>query len=102
MMLIQHSLNSDRLSNIQSRGLQADWFILEINEKATLNINMPYSFIIDLGYVMILAYLADPATQVYSYRSVCIKPESDQLYNHLPQYLRLPSCFMKLNLFRYS
>ena len=30
------------LSNIQSRALQADWLILENNEKATLNINPPY------------------------------------------------------------
>ena len=58
--------------------------------------------IIDLGFVVILSYLADPAAQVYSYRSVRIKPESDQLYHHIPQYLRLPSCFMKLNLSRYS
>ena len=42
MMLIQHSVNSDWLFNTQSRVLQADWFILEINEKATLNINLPY------------------------------------------------------------
>ena len=42
MMLIQHSVNSDWLFNTQSKVLQADWFILEINEKATLNINMPY------------------------------------------------------------
>ena len=42
MMLLQHSVNSDWLFNIQSRVPQADWFILEMNEKATLNINMPY------------------------------------------------------------
>ena len=42
MMFIQHSVNSDWLLNTQSRVLQADWFILEINEKATLNIDMPY------------------------------------------------------------
>ena len=42
MMHVQHSVNSDWLFNTQSRVLQADWFILEINEKATLNINMPY------------------------------------------------------------
>ena len=34
----------DWLFNTQSRVLQADWFILEINEKATLNINMPLLF----------------------------------------------------------
>ena len=34
---------SDWLFNTQSRVLQADWFILEINEEATLNINMPYT-----------------------------------------------------------
>ena len=42
MMLTQHSIISDRLFNTQSRVLQADWFILKINENATLNINMPY------------------------------------------------------------
>ena len=42
MMLIQHSVNSDWLVNTQSREPQADWFILENDEKATLNINMPY------------------------------------------------------------
>ena len=39
MMLVQHSVNSDWLLNTQSRALHADWFILEINEKAILNIN---------------------------------------------------------------
>ena len=34
-MLIQLSVNSDWLFNTQSRVLQADWFILEINEMAT-------------------------------------------------------------------
>ena len=38
MMLIAHLVNSDWLYNTQSRELQADWFILEINEKATLQI----------------------------------------------------------------
>ena len=33
---------SDWLFNTQSRALQADWLILENNEKATLNINMTY------------------------------------------------------------
>ena len=42
MMLIQHSVNSDWLVDTQSREPQADWLILENNEKATLNINMPY------------------------------------------------------------
>ena len=42
MMHIQNSINSDWLFNTQSIVLQADWFILEINVKATLNINMPY------------------------------------------------------------
>ena len=42
MMFIQHSVNSDWLFSTQSRVLQADWFILEISEKAALNINMPY------------------------------------------------------------
>ena len=30
------------LCNTQSRILQADWLIFEINEQATLDINMPY------------------------------------------------------------
>ena len=42
MMLIHHSVNYDWLFNIQSRVLQVDWLILENNEKATLNINIPY------------------------------------------------------------
>ena len=33
---------SDWLFNTQSRVLQADRLMLENNEKATLNINMPY------------------------------------------------------------
>ena len=55
MMLIQHSVNSDWLFNTQLRVLQADWFILEINEKATLNINLPClgmtSMISSLGFI---------------------------------------------------
>ena len=42
MMLRQHSVESDWKFNIQSRVLQADWSILENNEKATLKINMSY------------------------------------------------------------
>ena len=42
MMLTQHSVNSDWLFNTQSRVQHADWFILEINEKETSNISMPY------------------------------------------------------------
>ena len=40
-MLI-HSVNSDWLFYTTSRVLQADWFILDINEEATLNIKMLY------------------------------------------------------------
>mgnify|MGYP001800822666 CR=1 FL=1 len=40
-MLVQHSLNSDWLFSTQSRVLQADWFLLETNEKAILYVNMP-------------------------------------------------------------
>ena len=43
MTLLQHSVNSDWLLNTQSRVLQADWFILEINEKVTVNIETLYS-----------------------------------------------------------
>ena len=35
-------LKSDWLFNTQTRVPLADWLILENNEKATLNINMPY------------------------------------------------------------
>ena len=42
-MLTQHPINSDWLFNTQSKVVQVDWFISEINEKATLNINMAYS-----------------------------------------------------------
>ena len=42
MMFIQHSVNHDWLFNTQSTVLQADWFMLEINEMATLNISMRY------------------------------------------------------------
>ena len=41
MILTKHLVNSDWLFNTQPRVLQADWFILEINEKANLNMNMP-------------------------------------------------------------
>ena len=40
MMLIQNSGNYDWLFNTQSRVVQADWLMLENNEKATLNINI--------------------------------------------------------------
>ena len=39
-MLIQHSVYSDWLFNTKSIALQTNWFILEINEKATQNIKM--------------------------------------------------------------
>ena len=43
MMLIYASQSiADWLFITQSRVLQADWMRLENNEKATLNINMPY------------------------------------------------------------
>ena len=35
-------LKSDWLFNTKSRVLQADWLIVENNEKAALHINMPY------------------------------------------------------------
>ena len=40
MMLMQQSVNSDWLFNTQSRVQQADWFIFENIDKATLNINI--------------------------------------------------------------
>ena len=42
MMLIYYPVNSDWLFNSQLRVLSVDWLILENNEKATLNIDMPY------------------------------------------------------------
>ena len=45
MILIQHSVSSDWLFNTQSSVHQADWFIVEINEEETLNINMPYHLV---------------------------------------------------------
>ena len=44
-MHIQHSVESDWLFDTQSRVLQADWFILEINEEVTLNINIGVIFL---------------------------------------------------------
>ena len=46
MMLLQYSVSSDWLFNAQSRVLQADWYIFELNLKAALNFNMPYYGII--------------------------------------------------------
>ena len=43
MIPIQHSVKSDWLLNAQSRVLQADWLVLENNEKATLNIRSSMS-----------------------------------------------------------
>ena len=37
---------SDWLFNTQSRILETDWLKLENNEKATLNIDMPYSMMV--------------------------------------------------------
>ena len=42
MMHIHHSVNSDWLFNTQSRVLRYDWFIVDINEKAVLDINMAF------------------------------------------------------------
>ena len=42
-MIAQPPVKSYWLFNTPSRVLQADWLILENDEKATLNINMPYT-----------------------------------------------------------
>ena len=42
MTLIKQSVDSDWLFNIQSRVLQADWFLLGNNGKAIFKINMLY------------------------------------------------------------
>ena len=60
MMLLQHSVDSDWLFNTQSRVLQADLFILEIDEKATLNINClmsQLSLIVKFGQVIPLGVM---------------------------------------------
>ena len=60
MMLLQHSVDSDWLFNTQSRVLQADLFILEIDEKATLNINClmsQLSLIVKFGQVTLLGVM---------------------------------------------
>ena len=45
---IQHSVNTDWLFNTKYRVLQADWLILESNEKATLNINREMRLLLGL------------------------------------------------------
>ena len=45
MMLKQRSVDSDWLFNTQSKVLQADWLIWEINEKAILKVKMPYWYL---------------------------------------------------------
>ena len=42
MLHLTLSSNPDRLLNTQTRVLQADWLALENDEKATLDIDMPY------------------------------------------------------------
>ena len=42
---------SDWLFNTQSRVLQADWLILENNEKPYWNVNMPYYV---YGYIIVV------------------------------------------------
>ena len=66
---IKQNINMDRAYNTQliliwscstqSRELQADWFILEINEKATLNIDIPYSIIYRTASLIWRAYLSE-------------------------------------------
>ena len=48
------------LFNTQSRVLQADWLILENNEKATFNINMPCIYI----YIMCVEIPVDAEDDV--------------------------------------
>ena len=43
---LQHSVNSDWWLNTQSRVPQADWLMLENNEKGTMDRNMPYSILL--------------------------------------------------------
>ena len=45
IMLIQHSVSSDWLLNTPLSVHQADWFVVEINDEATSNINMPHDLV---------------------------------------------------------
>ena len=47
---------SDWLFNSQSIVLQADWFILENNGKATLKINMPYWRTLEVCLVSVVVF----------------------------------------------
>ena len=70
MSLYNTQSKSDWLFNTQSRILQADWLSVENNEKATLNINMPYC-------------RGNPRTQhylLYSSRSTSPLQNSDIFY----------------------
>ena len=49
--------------NTQLRVLQADWLILENNEKATLNINMPYYLLHPTVFLSMVIYVPDSILQ---------------------------------------
>ena len=49
--------------NTQLRVLQADWLILENNEKVTLNINMPYYLLHPTGSLFMVIYVPDSILQ---------------------------------------
>ena len=67
MMLIQHWL-----PNTQSRVQQAYWLILESNEKATLNINMPY-WLLRIKSTKPPPVLANNHPHIYKCVNVCIQ-----------------------------
>ena len=49
--------------NTQLRVLQADWFILENNEKVNLNINMPYYLLHPTVSLSMVIYVPDSILQ---------------------------------------
>mgnify|MGYP001803059933 FL=1 len=63
MILGQHSVRSDWQFNTQLRVLQADWLISENNEKATLNINMPYYYV----HVRMLTELVENCVSAFDF-----------------------------------
>ena len=110
----KHSVNSDRLFNTQSWVLQVDWFIFEINEKATLNIDMPYYYFVIPGkkraiyssLTFLCSHLSFPATQVLHHwwvlNGVCQSwPQGSQIFL-MDTLATLPQCNFDWNRKNYS
>ena len=84
MMLIQHSVNSDWLFNTQSRVLQADWFILKINKKATLNFHMSYWHAsVGVHTTKVLFYLFAVGIYAFTVLKDNVKEPKDQILTEL-------------------